>query len=602
MDKTVGKKELQSMRQLMSNHVNFAQKTRGLVYWLYFAAILCVPAYANIKLEATDSDGNQITQAVLGQPFNIEVIIEGATSQVRPEIQGLDKFYVRANGLFMTTINGRTTLKNKYRVRVDVPGTYTIGPAQAVSNGVQYSSNTISIKVGDQPVQNRHDKKESTAGGAFLRLTANKERVVVGETIKCSLRFYYGNDVTNLAPINQPQIPGFTMSESSEASRGTETINGKQYNYFEVQWTMSPTEVGKKAVPAYSADFTVRSRQQDFMSHLSMFLGHGGEPKRVYSNALNIQVDPLPAHNGDVHAIGSFSQFNAKLEPGVAKEGEGMVLTVELEGEGQLTKNILNIKVPDSFKYYDSKHYPVDNPQTGIAKNCFEFIVQGLQKGDWEIPSQKFCFYDTKNRKYKTLETLPITVTILPSQGTTQNFNVPIKTNNENDSLNPIDPTDDIKPLLKTGTWYKVAEGNLPWWLFIIFVLIPLLLLFYEWWYKVVLYSPASVSGRKQKMVFKNARTQIENAQKSGNVKSLYGTFIELFATRYKVDQTNVSQEFIMDKLTQAKLKPDELDQWQQFFNQLSEYVFFARAIKPGESAAFMQYARRWIDRFEQTL
>src|SRR5581483_7500207 len=119
----------------------------------FFISLICFSIQSQIKLEAFDVDGNQTNQAAIGQPFVLEVTIEGAqSSQIHPEIKGLEKCYVRNNGLFVTTINGRTTMKHKYRVRVDTPGIYTIGPAQANLNGTMLTSNNVSVKVSDQPM------------------------------------------------------------------------------------------------------------------------------------------------------------------------------------------------------------------------------------------------------------------------------------------------------------------------------------------------------------------------------------------------------------------------------------------------------------------
>lgn len=587
------------MDKIVGKNFNMKRYQKKVLFFLMF---LCLPLIGQISMQVFDADGNKLDVAGAGQPFTIEVTIEGVSnSNIRPEIQGLEKVYVRANGLFMTTINGRSTLKYKYKARIDSPGTYTIGPASIDDNGSTINSNIISLAVRDQPVAQRVDKSQSNVGGAFLRLTADKDRAVVGETIKCFLRFYYGNDVTNLSPINLQQIPGFIIGENNQTTRGTEAINGKQYNYIEIQWNMCASETGKKIIPAFAADFAVRTRAHDLMGHLSMFLGHGGEPKRVYSNALNIQVDGLPSHNGPVHAIGTFAQFNARLEPGVAKEGEGMVLTLELEGQGNFNKNILDLNLPNSFKFYDSKNYPMDASQSGMQKQCFEFIVQGLQKGDFEIPSQKFCFFDTKNRKYKTLETLPIAVTILASQGGQQKFNLPdTKSQLPESSSQAIEVTDEIHPLNHTGAFYRTSERSMPWLLFFMLTLLPIIFLLYQWAHRSVRLNQSS--GRKQKGAFKNARQQLDAAVKTQNSKALYGIFIQLFASRYQIPESQVSQEFIYEKLVQKKLSGPELDQWQQFFNQLSEYVFFARAAKAGEIFALGQYASGWIDRFEQIL
>jgi hypothetical protein len=557
---------------------------------------------AQLKIQAFDADGSPTQKVIVGEPFSLEVALQGSNnSNERPHIDGLEKMYVRSNGLMITTINGKTTTKYKYSVRIDIPGRHNIGPAHIMQNGSLLYSNTLSIKAVEQATGAKQKHEASTSGGAFLRLTADKEKAVIGEPIKFFLRFYYGNEVVNLAPITQQPIPGFDVKDKTETSRGVQTINGKDYNFLEIQWVMHATESGKKLIPAYAADFTLRSNQQSFMGHLSMFLSQGGEQKKVYSNSLNIQIDPLPHTKETVHAIGVFSQFNARITPQVAKEGEGMVLTLELEGEGNLNQNLLSLELPEHFKFYDSKNYSENT--SGASKHYFEFIVQGLQKGDWEIPAQHFCFFDIKSRSYKILKTLPITLTILPSQGLAS------KASHSNDPMpqvnnvpaSSIDVSDDIQPLNCEGAWQKVVEVQIPWWLYFLMLLIPPCLFFAAWLKNTEGYSSGD-SHRKQKTMFKHARTQLEHAIKSHNIKAIYGIFIELFSTRYALDSSQTTQEFIVEKLSKSQLSNEELSQWQDFFNQMSEHVFFMRSTKPNEHIIVGQYARRWIDRLEQVL
>src|SRR4029078_4128178 len=127
---------------------------------------------------------------------------------------------------------------------------------------------------------------------AFLRLTVSKDHVVVGEKFSCFVRFYYTDEVTNLVPIHPQQIPGFSILDQIKTNRGTQNINGKDYNYIEMSWDMMATQPGKHVIPAHYADYVVQSNQHDFMGHLSLFLNHLGEQKRIYSNAVTVGVDP----------------------------------------------------------------------------------------------------------------------------------------------------------------------------------------------------------------------------------------------------------------------------------------------------------------------
>ncbi len=65
------------------------------------------------------------------------------------------------------------------------------------------------------------------------------------------------------------------------------------------------------------------------------------------------------------------------------------------------------------LKYYESKHYIVSSENRNIVpKKRFEYIVQGMRAGKWQIPPQEFVIFDVEKEAYKTFKTKPLTVTI----------------------------------------------------------------------------------------------------------------------------------------------------------------------------------------------
>ena len=118
-----------------------------------------------------------------------------------------------------------------------------------------------------------------------------------------------------------------------------------------------------------------------------------------------LTIEELPAYKGHVDAVGTFKRFDAQINPSVAQEGEGMVLILEIEGDGDLA-NIPTLplkNMPQSLKWYDSKQYIKDSHGVhGLPVKCFEYIVQGRAEGSWEIPPQPFTYFDVGKRQYNT--------------------------------------------------------------------------------------------------------------------------------------------------------------------------------------------------------
>lgn len=567
---------------------------------IVLSLLVSVQSYSLITLRASDEYGRATTTFNVGIPWVLEVALSDMPDvQDRPTIKGLDRVYARDSSMMTMSINGKSTIKYSYKVRFDTVGSYTIGPATVQKNGQVYNSNTLTINIVDQPTDDGQTKDKDRSSVLFARMKVDKERVMVGEKFKCILRCYYTDQVSQAAPSSSMQLAGFVFEDGVQQANGVETIKGVNYNYFELCWNAYATQAGKKNIPAYSIDYVVNTNPYgSHASAIAMMLGHSfGERKRAYSNVVPVSVDDLPPHNGPLHAIGSFNKFSAKIEPSVAKQGEGMVLTLELVGRGTFDEKqgIELQNIPSEFKYYDSKQYAL--PGNDSTK-YFEFIVQGLSEGQWRLPSQKFTFFDTKTRSYKTLETDPIQVKIIANQIGKHDMSKPELAKPDD----AIDADDDIKPIMSQEVTHMPTIPALPVWLLMILIAFPLMVLGYEYFKNNddIFYAINRKSHKNNAFAF--ARKEIKKSFDQRNFSSLYAVFVKLFATRCSVNEHIVTQEFIYNILQKSGMHQQELEQWNQFYHQLNELMFFNKQIKSNEYQAMQQYADRWIDRLENIL
>ena len=90
------------------------------------------------------------------------------------------------------------------------------------------------------------------------------------------------------------------------------------------------------------------------MSDPAILLKARGLSKR-YGPVQALDNADIDLYAGQVHAVGSFERISADIKPSIAKEGEGMVLTIEIEGVGNLQAIATpKLSMPDALKYYDS--------------------------------------------------------------------------------------------------------------------------------------------------------------------------------------------------------------------------------------------------------
>lgn len=559
-------------------------------------ALNTIHLHGSMTLKAYNEYNQPVTTFYVGVPLTLEVALNDIPQvKERPTIQGLGGTYSRDTSMMTTIINGKVTVKFLYKVRFDSAGTYQVGPAMIEKEGKAYHSNDLSIKVIDQPPQGVQPQEHGQSAPLFVRMSVDKNTVMVGEKFKCVLRFYHTDLVTQVVPSNTMHIPGFVFEDGVRQPDGAETIKGVQYNYFEIQWNAYATQAGKKIIPAYAVDYVVTAPMYgNHISAIAMMFGQSfGERKRAYSNSVAITVDELPHHDGPVNAIGRFNSFKATIEPLIAKQGEGMVLALAVEGKGTF-KNEYPIQLHNmssSFKFYDSKQYD----DASHTKKIFEFIVQGVEPGEQEIPRQIFTFYDTQTKSYKTLYTEPILVKIIPGASVQQ----------ATQALGPGEEASTIQDTIKPFFANNEKENNrwaLPLWLFILCIVGSAGFVGYELMKNNVHVLSFFHKRSTTKNAFVQARKEIKNAVEHRAISRLLGVFVKLFSIRCSIDQALVDQYYMHTVLKKHGLQEQELEQWDQFCEQLNEFVFFNKDMKPKQEKALEQYAYRWIDRLEEIL
>jgi hypothetical protein len=179
--------------------------------------------------------------------------------------------------------------------------------------------------------------------------------------------------------------------------------------------------------------------------------------------------------------------------------------------------------MPDALKYYFSKSNLVQG-SLGLQKS-FEYIVQGMQEGEWEVPAQQFIFFDVENRSYKMLETAPLLVTVLQGQAA-----VPVPAS----SSAQTQPSDNR--VAQPELVYDKVDGVLPMngalslarLLFLLF-LPPALFGLYELGRSDRCMAFIAPRYSKRRAV-KRAHADLARAYRHHNVRAIHGIFVQLCA------------------------------------------------------------------------
>jgi hypothetical protein len=330
------------------------------------------------------------------------------------------------------------------------------------------------------------------------------------------------------------------------------------------QWDMYATQAGECSIPAFRLNYLVPVEDQSLFGQI--WGAQQYARRAVYSNALPLEVQAMPAHAESVQAIGTIHAYSASLKPAAAREGEGIVLTLEIEGDMNmpaLTVPQLQ-NMPAALKYYESKNYNGD-AKARMSKKCFEYIVQGIKAGSWEIPPQHLTYFDTASRSYKKISTKPVTVTIV---GAAQQEQVTHHNNEEEtEQVGHIVDTD-IKPLY-TAELPTHEHTPLSLSLLLALLCIPLCVMGAQ---KVRKHMTRS--GHNPSAAYTKAYAALQSAKKQNNTAALYTIFIEFFAAATGIPVGELSEEKIDNHLKKAHISAQELEQWHNFFANIAGLVF----------------------------
>lgn len=567
------------------------KKIGSLFLFILFNICVCL-AEDQIDLKGLDINGDPLNIAVVGEPFLLEVRVTSQDSIPGiPQVTGIQNLHVEDKAHVSTInsiVNGVRSMKKIYRYRVssDKPGISTIGPALLINNKQRLQSNVLNLEI-------TQERKQQKMSEPFLRMLVDKKNPIMGEPITFALRFYPLNGV-NLEGISEPKLQDFSAQEMDGPFTGSHVIQGDKYNFIEWRTTLYPKKVGTIKVPPVTAVYKkARSHSHSGLEMFEVIFNGGFDQKQIHSNGISLNVQELPKHDGVVSGIGTFNQLSAHVDHTYAKEGEGIVYSLVLEGDGDLSViEPIELKMPEGLKYYDSKSSINAQKKT----KTFEYIVQGVKPGTWEIPTQQFTYFDLVSRTYKHLESNTITISIKSYAHrffSTQQDNE-IKKHDEKQTV-----TDDIAPINTIGPWHAQKERSLPWWLFgILFVLSTLAFCF-----KIIgdarkRYLMDTMGEIKRKKAFSIAREALSLAQQNNNIKALHGIFIDLFNNRLK--RSSIDQITIDRILEQSGLANDQLMAWNTFFDTLLQFKFFGKADK-NHNNVFTQ-AEDWINQLEKLL
>ncbi len=342
-------------------------------------------------------------------------------------------------------INGKTTQSSSvtytYILSATKNGTFTIPAATITIDNNKVSSNTVKIIVSGQAQSggsansrqrqqgdNMRDAGTAISGSdLFIRVSANKKKVVEQEPVLLTYKVYTLVDLTQLEG-KMPDLKGFHTQEvplPQQKSFSVEQLNGRTYRTVTwSQYVMFPQITGKLQIPSITFNGIVVQRNRNIDPFEAFFNGGSGYievKKAINAPGVDIQVDPLP--DRPVGFSGGVGKFNisATLDKDEVKANDPVNMRVVVSGVGNL-KLIKEPEVgfPKDFDRYDAKQ----TDKTKLTVNgvegsmVYDFLVVPRHQGDFDIPPVEFIYFDTASKQYKTVKTQAFHIHVEKGEGT----------------------------------------------------------------------------------------------------------------------------------------------------------------------------------------
>ena len=272
-----------------------------------------------------------------------------------------------------------------------------------------------------------------------------------------------------------------------------------------------------------------------------------------------------------------------------------MVLTITLTGEADFDQlEFLSLQnMPNELKWYQSKHSTQPSKtDSGHSIHTMEYIVQALKPGTYQIPEQTVHYFDTQERRYKTISTIAIALQInghvLPI-APADSASSPLENGMEDD---------DIRPLHEEGPWIAQSSRFIAWRLYwaLIFMLALVWLLLLVFIHSDGLLKRL-IARIKKKSPYALARKQIYALNGTDQYDRLYSIFLYL-GTQISSTDTQLSTVSIEHMLAHAGASATILQEWRLFFEQLEQarYSYTTASSHPDLIAQSLH----WIDVLEK--
>jgi hypothetical protein len=358
-------------------------------------------------------------KASCSDSVTLVISIKGARqSDSVPVIKGTENFHVTqgATSSRFEIINGQVNsgIDYKFFLQPKKTGEFKLGPVEVAVDGKTYLSNTVTLTVVENTESSGMDRNP-----LFLRSSLSSKSGYVEDQFIYILRLYHQPRVSNIS-LELPEVEYLAFRQLGKPVEYQDLYNGEQYDVVEVRFVIIPSKHGTFWIEPAKMKMKMARSGHSFFND-SFFSFSTGRPITVSSESLKLNVLSFPEEGKPqdfTGLIGSF-EINSQLEPDTIRSGESATLTVMVSGRGNVNR-IPNLRCPEikNIKVYaDEPVLEVKEDPKGLSgSKIMKWALVPEKEGHYNITPFSLSFFDTKIRQYRRIETLPISISVLPGE------------------------------------------------------------------------------------------------------------------------------------------------------------------------------------------
>lgn len=394
-------------------------------------------------------DVAQLTIRVNEPPSNLQAPILG-------ELRNLEVIAGPSTGSEFSFVNGVASRSQTftYVVRALEPGPASIGGVIARAGEVELRANAITAEVveGSVAPPSRRGRRSPLTGDPFadlmprrapprievvLRHDLSARNVTVGQPLVATV--FLDSTVSSLYDFDwktAPSYPGFWAQRLDNPEQVTpevvEVDGTRFYRYQVLRSVLVPLKGGGLEIPAVEAAIGVRS----------WGLFDSGQLIERSTPARTVNVAPRPpAPSGFSGGVGAL-RYKASIDPAEIEFGESAVVTISLEGRGNLPLVEAPAEFPscvdcDTYPPEESSRVKVD--ASGIhGSRSWQMTVVPQSWGAVELGAVDLAVYDPVAEKYVTQAVGPLSLEVLAPPPTPTPLVTPVPIEEDPERSTPV--------------------------------------------------------------------------------------------------------------------------------------------------------------------